>query len=289
MEKLHTKKLHIAFISVVIAAAFLFAACSASLYGAAEKYSDNLYLDNGIIEEGAEVENPGENEPIGEIGEEAKEPDTPKTKLYILTKVRLTVRSGASTSYAALGQIESGELIAYRGIVSGWYKTVYKGGDAYVSADKQYSALYSMNIFENEKVEEVIEVGETLIGFPYVYGAVRLHGGNGTIYKTFVYGKFDCSSLTQYIFYYGAKVNLDTVTRTQIKQGVHVDKANLKRGDLMFFTNSSRMNLSGIERVGHVAVYLGDNYILHTASTYAKIEKISSTRWSYYIESRRMI
>ena len=43
---------------------------------------------------------------------------------------------------------------------------------------------------------------------------------------------------------------------------------------------------TGIERVGHVAIYLGDNYILHTASDYARIEQISSLRWSYYIETR---
>ena len=44
----------------------------------------------------------------------------------------------------------------------------------------------------------------------------------------------------------------------------------------------------GVERIGHVALYLGDNYILHTASDYAVIEQISSTRWGYYIEARRV-
>ena len=57
----------------------------------------------------------------------------------------------------------------------------------------------------------------------------------------------------------------------------------------MFFTNASRKNNTGVERIGHVAMYLGDNYILHTASDYAKIEKISSTRWGYYIQSQRML
>ena len=57
----------------------------------------------------------------------------------------------------------------------------------------------------------------------------------------------------------------------------------------MFFTNASRKNNVGVERIGHVAMYLGDNYILHTASDYAKIEQISSTRWSYYIQTQRII
>ena len=80
---------------------------------------------------------------------------------------------------------------------------------------------------------------------------------------------------------------LDVNTRTQVKQGTKVKSGDLQRGDLMFFTNASRYYKTGIERVGHVALYLGDNYILHTASDYAKIEQISSTRWSYFLEARR--
>ena len=93
----------------------------------------------------------------------------------------------------------------------------------------------------------------------------------------------------QYIFYNGADVLLNMTTRTQILQGKAVKSDDLKRGDLMFFTNASRKNNTGIERVGHVALYLGDNYILHTASDYAKIEQISSQRWSYFIQARRMV
>ena len=57
----------------------------------------------------------------------------------------------------------------------------------------------------------------------------------------------------------------------------------------MFFTNASRKNNTGIERVGHVAIYLGGNYILHTASDHAVIEPISATRWSYYITTRDVL
>ena len=101
--------------------------------------------------------------------------------------------------------------------------------------------------------------------------------------------KYDCSSLMQYMFYYGAGVNLELTTRTQVSQGTHVPRSELSRGDLIFFTNSTRYNKTGVERIGHVALYLGGNYILHTATDYAVIEEISAQRWSYYIETRRMI
>ncbi len=82
----------------------------------------------------------------------------------------------------------------------------------------------------------------------------------------------------QYMFYKGADKLLQVNTRTQIYQGKTVKKSELKRGDLMFFTNADRKDNKGIERVGHVAMYLGNNYILHTASDYAKIEQISALR-----------
>ena len=82
---------------------------------------------------------------------------------------------------------------------------------------------------------------------------------------------------------------LDVTTRTQYVQGDEVDVDSMKRGDLMYFTNETRYNNKGIERVGHVALYLGDNYILHTASDYAVIEPISKTRWSYLLSVRRHI
>ena len=93
----------------------------------------------------------------------------------------------------------------------------------------------------------------------------------------------------QYIFYYGADILLDVTTRTQVVQGQHVDKDKIRRGDLLFYTNANRKNNVGVEKIGHVALYLGDNYILHTSSDHAVIEQMSKTRQSYLIEGRRFL
>ena len=140
-----------------------------------------------------------------------------------------------------------------------------------------------------EDVERVVEEGCLQLGVPYVYGAVRYHDGRGNLLKNFTAEAFDCSSLMQYIFYRGERVLLDVTTRTQIKQGTHVREEDLRRGDLLFFTNAARKEKTGIERVGHVALYLGDNYILHTASDYAKIVQISAARREYFLEARRVL
>lgn len=215
-------------------------------------------------------------------------PETNKAAYIRIKTNGLNVRAGASTSYASLGQVDKDMSMIYLGTENGFYKTYYRNRTAYVSAKSAYTELHEMEA-GSETVEKVIEEGTKIIGTPYVYGAVRYHNGKGTLLSGFSMDKFDCSSLTQYIYYQGSGALLDLTTRTQIVQGTHVDRSDLQRGDLMFFTNSTRYNKTGIERVGHVAVYLGENLILHTASDYCKIEEISATRWSYYLETRRVV
>ena len=142
---------------------------------------------------------------------------------------------------------------------------------------------------EQDSVEKAIEIGCSLLGHPYVWGSQRYHWGNGKLNSNFVKGEFDCSALVQYIYYKANKTILDVTSRAQSYNGVEVKKSELKRGDLMFFTNASRKNKVGVERIGHVAIYFGNNYVLHTASDHAVIEPISATRWSYYITARRVV
>lgn len=217
-----------------------------------------------------------------------EEPPAVKSVRYIsVTGDNVNIRTGAGTNYSAVGTAEKSTLYAYLGEKDGWYITKYRNKTVYIS--KKYCVVTEMDKSDNEKIEAVIAEGTNVLGTPYVYGAVRLHDGKGNKLKGFSINAFDCSSLMQYMFYEGAGTLLQVNTRTQVYQGTTVSKSKLKRGDLMFFTNASRKNNTGIERIGHVAIYLGDNWILHTASDYAKIEQISSTRWGYYIQSQRMI
>ena len=218
------------------------------------------------------------------------EPEEPKIEMasYIrCTGDNVNLRSGAGTSYAAIGQAEKGTMYAVIGKTGNWYKVNYKNKTAYLY--NEYAAVFELEKSTNEKVEKVIEEGYKLLGVPYVYGAVRLHDGKGNFLSGFSVNKFDCSSLVQYAFYKGANVLLDVTTRTQVVQGKFVKKSELTRGDCIYFTNESRQYKTGVERIGHVAIYLGDNYILHTASDYARIEKMSNTRWKFYVETRRFI
>ena len=222
------------------------------------------------------------------LPEEQPEEEKEETALYIrLTGDSVNIRSGSNTQSTALGQGEKGSMYAVKSYSGGWYAVSYKQKTAYVYDG--YAKQFTLKKSDDERVEKTLEKGYFTLGTPYVYGAVRLHDGNGNLLKGFSSQKFDCSSLVQYAFYYGAGKNLGTTTRSQVKQGKYVKKSELQRGDCMFFTNADRYYNTGIERVGHVAIYLGDDYILHTSSDYARIEKMTKTRWNYYIESRRFI
>lgn len=271
---------------MILSVVSLFTLVTACTDGGENSYSFSYAdkIDGLIFADFVASEKPSEEE-------DESEPEAPVIKKDILVKSLtngLNVRSGKGTSYSSLGTLDKGDMVQFIALEDGWYKTVYRERTAYVSANASLTTLYQMETGD-EKVEKVISVGKTLLGHPYVWGSQRYHWGNGVLNTNFKAGEFDCSALTQYAYYKGAGVLLDVTTRTQVLQGKKVANGDLRRGDLMFFTNSSRKHLSGVERIGHVAIYLGDNYILHTASDHAVIEEISSTRWSYFIEARRVL
>ena len=218
------------------------------------------------------------------------EPEPEPQKItYVKSRVNsLAIRVSPNKSSTLLGRIDAGDMVLFIEQSGNWYKTYYLGKLAYISASKSYTALIDFDLAD-EKTESVILCATKLLGTKYVYGAERLHFGTGKINPSFTTSAFDCSSLVQYAYYYGANVFLGVTTRTQVLQGKTVERKALRRGDLMFFTNAKRKHLSGVERVGHVAIYLGNNYILHSASDFAVIEEISAIRWSYFITAKRHI
>lgn len=286
------KKRPIAVMLAALLCALPVAACAETPPEAKEEIAEDVPVDpTPELPAEPEITAPEQPEPQPEEPqpEEPEEPQLPVKAEYVYVRTDgLNVRAGAGTSYTSLGTLESDILLKYVGKTGDWYQTYYKNRTAYVSAKNVYTSVTVLDAGETD-VENVIEEGLRLLGVPYVYGAVRLHDGKGNFLKGFTVKQFDCSSLMQYIFYRGANKLLDVTTRTQVLQGIEVKRENVRRGDLLFFTNASRYNKKGIERIGHVALYLGGNYILHTASDYAKVEQISAQRWNYFITARRVL
>ncbi|SFS67718.1 C40 family peptidase [Paenibacillus sp. BC26] len=122
-----------------------------------------------------------------------------------------------------------------------------------------------------EKSKELITYGEKYIGTPYLYGAVP--------YMT---NAFDCSSFTQYVFD-NFDISLPRSSSDQSAKGKKIAKGYLSIGDLVFF------NTNGIG-ISHVAIYAGDNKILHSAGKSVKISDMSSGYWKKsFVTARRVL
>ncbi len=292
MKKFNRKALCALSLCMIFPFAF---ACSTTKEVSQERESSPFLSSERVEEPESTQPLPSESAPTVVPDEESsssqepsqEEPPAPvivKTKYAKTTGDNVNIRAGAGTDFAVLGSAEKGTVYAIIGQTGGWYKTYYRGKTAYISAS--FVSVFSLEKSESQ-AENAIEEGYKLLGVPYVYGAVRLHDGKGKLLSGFSAQKFDCSSLVQYVFYKGANVLLNVTTRTQVKQGKKVAKSNLQRGDCIYFTNAEREYNTGTERIGHVGIYLGEGYMLHTASDYARIEKISNKRWSYYVEARR--
>lgn len=109
----------------------------------------------------------------------------------------------------------------------------------------------------------IIKTAKKYLGTKYKYGA-----------STKTTKRFDCSSFVKHVY----KKHGKSLPRTSIKQasvGKHVNKKNLKKGDLVFFSTKRS------KRVGHVGIYIGNNKFIH-ASSGAKKVTISSLNKAYY-------
>jgi cell wall-associated NlpC family hydrolase len=114
-----------------------------------------------------------------------------------------------------------------------------------------------------QRIRHGIHVAKNQVGDPYVYGA------DGP-------GSFDCSGLT--MFSYGrAGLYLPRSSDDQYRYVRHIRKKNIRRGDLMFFYNSSG--------VYHVGIFMfrkhHQAYVLHAphSGTVVHRQKVWTNQW----------
>lgn len=109
---------------------------------------------------------------------------------------------------------------------------------------------------EELKVLKLIATAKSLTGRPYKYGATMKEAPRF----------FDCSLFTQYVF---REIEVE-LPRTAIDQGILGEKVVLKKiqaGDLIFLKGEvGRYNKHFPEGIGHVAIYIGKNKVIHASS-----------------------
>lgn len=129
----------------------------------------------------------------------------------------------------------------------------------------------------SKMIDDLLAEGKTHIGKRYV------HGAKGP-------SAFDCSGFTSYV-YRQFGYNISPASRMQYNEGTAVDRHNLRKGDLVFFSSPR----SGKGVVGHVGIVVsadnetGNFKFIHASVRGVKISDFEGYYVSRYIGAKRII
>jgi cell wall-associated NlpC family hydrolase len=181
--------------------------------------------------------------------------DKPKQILSnaAVTNTNATLLSGPDASAAAIDVIPSGTTVNVGAETSrDWLQVEYDGHTGYLQPSATNYRFEADRPAWEQTADAIIASGLQQLGKPYKFGASSSQTDT-----------FDCSSFTKYVFgLHGVK--LPRVSRQQSQQGKDVSLDSLRKGDLLFFTTPARKNKTGLDHIGHVAIYLGNGQLLHT-------------------------
>ena len=130
------------------------------------------------------------------------------------------------------------------------------------------SANYAPAVYSEVTGTAVVNYAKRYIGLKYVHAGRSLATGT------------DCSGFTSLI-YKEFGVTLPKTVSGQVNKGTYVKKADLQKGDLVFYS-------SGTSYATHVSIYIGDGKVIHESNPRDGV-KISSVNMMKYITARRVI
>lgn len=110
---------------------------------------------------------------------------------------------------------------------------------------------------------EVVSLGLSLVGTPYVWGGSSIYG-------------FDCSGYIYYVYNQaGVQVSrTDTVGFEARSYDVETPQV----GDLVFFSNTYKAGIS------HMGIYIGDNKFVHAGGTQVQITSLDDVYWGKHFD-----
>ncbi len=189
----------------------------------------------------------------------------------------LKMRMAPSLEAEVYDMVAYGEELEVLEQLDGWVAVDYDGQKVYVSADyvsvgrKLKTALNMTEFLYGEGVSdvrvEICEYAKQFLGNPYVWGGTSLTKGA------------DCSGFVLSVYAkYG--IGLPHSSRAQANCGTKIKVSEMKPGDLVFYSNGSRIN--------HVAMYIGGGQVIHASSPKTGI-RISGTYYRTPVAAVRLI
>jgi hypothetical protein len=135
-------------------------------------------------------------------------------------------------------------------------KALYSEGiihDFYIVAPKDYS--------KTRLRDKILQTADSLIGVPYRWGGESVEEG------------FDCSGFTMTVYRLNG-LDLPRSSRSQWTAGMPVSRANLQKGNLVFFRTTS-------SRISHVGIYDENGRFIHAPGKGKRVRR-SSLNSRYY-------
>ena len=117
-----------------------------------------------------------------------------------------------------------------------------------------------------KKIDEILTEAESYLGTPYKYGGMTRRG-------------IDCSAFVLSVFGAVTGMNLPRVAAAQAQEGERVEKSELQKGDLIFFSHRGGSRISHVGIVESVTEE-GEVKFIHAATSRGVM--ISSLRDSYW-------
>ena len=198
-------------------------------------------------------------------------------ELATVTADGLKMRTAPSLEAEVYDMVAYGEELEVLEKLDGWVAVDFDGQKVYVSADyvsvdrKLKTALNMTEFLYGEGVSdvrvEICEYAKQFLGNPYVWGGTSLtKGADCSGFVLSVYAKFG--------------VGLPHSSRAQANCGTRIKVSEMKPGDLVFYSNGSRIN--------HVAMYIGGGQVIHASSPKTGI-RISSTYYRSPVAAVRLL
>ncbi len=192
--------------------------------------------------------------------------ETPVQKTGWVTASSLSIRKKASDSAARVGTVKKDAKVTVISSTGSWYKI--KAGSVTGYVKKAYitftAKVQSSNLTTNTTGQKVVNYALRFVGNKYVYGGTSLTSGT------------DCSGFTMGV-YKNFGYSLPRTSSAQRSCGRSIPSlAMAQAGDLVCYN-------------GHVAIYMGNNKIVHAANSRRGIVAGDPATYTTILAIRRVI
>lgn len=190
---------------------------------------------------------------------------TPAKNTYAATKTGyakvsdLNMRKKASSSSAIIKKFNQNNSMQVISTKGSWYKVSSAGKTGYV-----YKKYVSFSKVKKTTGTDVVNYAKKFVGNPYRWGGTSLTRGA------------DCSGFTQSVYKHFGK-NIPRTSSSQRRAGKKVSgMSQAKAGDLICY-------------YGHVAIYMGNNKIVHASSRKTGIKISHNASYRKIASIRRIV